>query len=323
MKNRLKFLCILFFLVIPLLLTAPDIPLVVSAWQQVATTEAAIETVVHSKPKTTNGSKVDQVVVKHPFPFQVGESLTFEFKFSRFPIYGTIGQLNMNVVPVENLTSEVKKDDPSPIPASKSSEQETRFGLQALAESKGFIPALFGLKVRDTFTSVVDLTDFSSLYMRKDIDEGKKHKKQVSLFHREKPEIHFSETDLSVANAQAAARTIEGVPWTTDLLSFWYMLRMQPFKEGETIPMVLYDDGKIFNVDVVVGKSEKISVEAGKYTARKLIIKAHEAQFIRRKGEYLIWISEDKNRLPVKVRFRTSSGTLTAELVKKNIPSLK
>lgn len=323
MKNRLKFLCALFFLVIPTFLTAPDIPLIVSAWQQVATTEAATETVVHSKPKATSGSKVDQVVVTHPFPFQVGESLTFEFKFSRFPIYGTIGQLNMNVVPLESLTDEVKKEDPAQIPASKSTEQETRFGLRALAESKGFIPALFGLKVRDTFTSIVDLTNFSSLYMRKDIDEGKKHKKQVSLFQREKPEVQFSETDLSLANAQPAVRTIEGVPWTTDLVSFWYMLRMQPFKEGQTIPMVLYDEGKIYNVDVVVGKSEKISVEAGKYTARKLTIKAHEAQFIRRKGEYLIWISEDKNRLPLKVRFRTSSGTLTAELVKKSIPNLK
>ena len=52
--------------------------------------------------------------------------------------------------------------------------------LKAEAVSKGFFQALFGVKVKDHYTSLVNLTDFGVLASTKLIEEGSSPRAKVS-----------------------------------------------------------------------------------------------------------------------------------------------
>jgi hypothetical protein len=104
--------------------------------------------------------------------------------------------------------------------------------------------------------------------------------------------------------------------WTTDLQTFWYVLRTQPLTPGKVIPMVLTEDDRVYDVPVVVTQDlERIETEAGSFRARKLELKAYESGFTRYKGSFLLWVSEDAARLPVRVQFKARGVTVTGKLV--------
>ena len=85
--------------------------------------------------------------ISHPLPFKFGETLFYEVSFSKFIFSGTIGELKLWV----------SKTGPGP---EAGGEKPEMIELRAEAVSKGFFPKLFGLKVRDRFTSVVSPQDF-------------------------------------------------------------------------------------------------------------------------------------------------------------------
>ncbi|MBX7219515.1 MAG: DUF3108 domain-containing protein [Blastocatellia bacterium] len=256
------------------------------------------------KPAVT--STAPPPALKHPFPFQKGETLTYDFKFTRFPFFGLLGQIELSVVepeaPPENVSIEFK-----------SKERQT---FQAKAESRGFFPSLLGLKVRDIFTTTVDGQDLGNLFGKREIEENKRKKKQLAVFDREKSVLTLTDTDLTQEKPVPTTRTVTSTPWTADLLSIWYVLRCIPLEENKKTPIVITEDGKTYTVEFVSQKSEKIKTDAGKFKARRIEIKAYEANFIRRKGEYYVWITEDARRFPVRVKFKTDAGTAVGELVK-------
>src|SRR6476661_5599952 len=69
--------------------------------------------------------------IAEPLPFKIGEMLVYDVSFSRLVFSGTIGELRLTVSkPLDTTGPEMLE-------------------LRAEAVSKGFFPALFGLKVKD------------------------------------------------------------------------------------------------------------------------------------------------------------------------------
>src|SRR5215475_1132534 len=71
-----------------------------------------------------------------PLPFKVGETLVYDVSFSKLIFSGVIGELKLTV----------SRPDPPTAPE--------LLELKADAVSKGFFPALFGIKVKDKFVSL-------------------------------------------------------------------------------------------------------------------------------------------------------------------------
>ena len=106
--------------------------------------------------------------VSQPLPFKPGETLVYDVNFSKFIFSGTIGELKLSVSNVSDSRPEMIE-------------------LKAEAVSKGFFPALFGLKVRDRYNSLVDPTDFGLRATTKLLDEGKIRREQKSVVERIDP----------------------------------------------------------------------------------------------------------------------------------------
>jgi len=235
-------------------------------------------------------------------PFKSGETLTIQVTFSKLILSGVVGEIRITA----SQPAQPEGSEPSDI-----------IQLHAEATSKGFFPALLKVKVKDSFDSVVRLSDFALQKSTKRIEEGKIKREEQSDVDHDRKRVIFTARDL--ANAKANPRTKE-VPCTSsiqDLLSVIYFVRTLPLRDGDVIPITMYDAGEMFEkVEVAVGNREEIKTDAGRFKTVKLIARVFDGRFFKRPGDLVVWLTDDARRLPIRARARTSGVTVTADLKK-------
>jgi hypothetical protein len=234
-------------------------------------------------------------------PFKVGEALTYDVSFSKVIFSGTIGELKLSVS--------------SPSEPLKTSMLE----LKAEAVSKGFFPALFGVKVRDRYITLVNPSDFGIHQSTKLLEEGKVRREQKSIIDREAGRVTFTDRDLADEKSETRTKERPSPSWIQDLLSTIYYVRTLPLKEGDVIPIPISDGGEIYNIEVIAGKREELKVGSTKLKAIQVNAKVFGGRYLKRSGEMLVWIADDDRRIPVRARVKTSGYTITVDL--KSFPA--
>jgi hypothetical protein len=234
--------------------------------------------------------------IAQPLPFKIGETLTYEVTFSKLIFSGTIGEVK--------LTASKSPDIANP----------EMIEFKAEAVSKGFFPALFGIKVKDRYTSLVNQTDFGLHTSTKLLDEGKVRREQKSVFNRETGRVTYTDRDLVRAKSEPRVKEQPSPSWVQDLLSAIYFVRTQPLKEGDVVPVPISDGGEVYNIEVVAGKPLEVKTVAGKFKAIQLNAKVFDGRYIKRSGEMLVWVTDDALRIPVRAKIKTSGATITVEL---------
>ena len=238
--------------------------------------------------------------ISDPLPFKVGETLVYDIKFSRLVFSGIIGELKLTVAePVDPPSSEMIE-------------------LRAEAISKGFFPALFGVKVKDRFTSLVNQTDLAMHTSIKILEEGKTRREQKSVINRETGLVTYTDRDLVNTKSAPKRKEKSSPTWTQDILSIIYFVRSQPLKEGDVISVPVCDGGEIYNIDVVSGTRQEIKTAVGKFKAIQLNAKVFDGRYLKRSGEMLVWVTDDTSRVPIRARIKTSGSTITVDL--KRLP---
>jgi hypothetical protein len=235
-------------------------------------------------------------VIPKPLPFKPGETLIYEAKLSKAILSGTVGELKLSV-----------REPAQP-------EMENVLELRAEATSKGFFPALVGLKIRDVFTTTVSVTDLGLVSSTREIHETKTRRFYKSTINREKGLVTFTEIDRTKPKAEPRTRQKPCPTWVQDVLSAIYFVRTRELKEKDVIPVPLSDLGENYNIEVIVGGREDVKTRAGRFRAVRLDAKIFDGRFSRRSGELLVWMSDDERRLPVLAKLKTSGYTATVEL---------
>ena len=234
--------------------------------------------------------------VAEPLPFKIGETLAYNVSFSKLIFSGTIGELKLSV--------SKPRDSPKP----------EMIELKAEAVSKGFFPALFGVKVKDHYISLVNQTDFGVHASTKLLEEGKVRREQTSVVNREAGLVAYTDRDLANVKSEPKVKEKPSPTWIQDLLSAIYFVRTQPLKEGDVIPVPISDGGEVYNIEVIAVKREEIKTGAGKFKAIQLNAKVFDGRYIKRSGEMLVWVTDDPTRIPVRARIKTSGATITVDL---------
>jgi len=242
-----------------------------------------------------------------PWPFKAGESLNYEVRFSKLIFSGTIGEITLKVA------------DPAEVPKPEAKESDL-IEFKAEAVSKGFFPSLFGIKVRNRYSALVNKADFGVHSSTQLIEEGKVRRERKAVFDRESGRVIYTDRNLADSSAKPAVKEEVSPRWILDLLSAVYFLRAQKLEEGSTIPVPISDACKVYNIDVVVEKREELKVDAGRFNTVKLDVKAFDGRYVKRKGEMQIWVTEDMPRIPVRAKIKTSGATVTIDL-KRTAPS--
>ena len=190
-----------------------------------------------------------------------------------------------------------------------------RFQLEGTGRTIGFVRALW--KLDATYRADANSQTLAPIETQ-----------QTESYRSKKIATHLTFTDSGVTRARtegegAGAKTTTRkftLPNLCDLHSAALYLRSQPLKQGSVYRLPIYAATNAYLATVAVTGREKISVHAGTYNAIKLDLQ------LKRIGKHLelephkkfrhatIWVSDDAERLILRIDAQIFVGTVFAEL---------
>jgi hypothetical protein len=142
--------------------------------------------------------------------------------------------------------------------------------------------------------------------------EGRYRSDKETIFDESKKRITY----FDYLKGKKKEYTLDGVLW--DVISGFYYLRAQPLTIGKVIYIDVFDSDKLLKAEVSVLRKEKIKI-SGRGEVDTVVVKPDlksEGLFHKR-GDVLIWLTDDEKRIPVKVETKVPIGKVVAEL--KNV----
>ncbi len=100
-----------------------------------------------------------------------------------------------------------------------------------------------------------------------------------------------------------------------DVISAFYYVRTQPLILGQTVYLNVFDSNKFLTIEVNVLAKEKVSLSDGREVDTVKIRPVLKSDGIfQKKGDILIWLTDDKKRTPVRVETEVPVGKVVAKL---------
>lgn len=224
-----------------------------------------------------------------PLPFAPGETLTYDVSWSVFPAGKVVATL---INPGKN-------------PAAG-------YEVKTTAQSQGFVSLLYD--VRDEFHSFFDPQTLCSRRISKRVNEGRRHKETEIKFDYPRRLAVLDERDPTRPNAPPKHDENVIPACVEDVVSAFYFLRNQPLQLGQKIKLAVNDGARTTDVVVEVEERGQIQTGLGNRTALRVEPKVF-GELYKRKGRMLIWFSDDKQRLPLRIQMTISVGSITGKLV--------
>ena len=259
---------------------------------------------------------------RNSIPIPVGERLEFEIKYSRFPIYATVGIVTFEYLgPWNNSAKTVSGNGPEPPIEGWNVEyrpgaDDKLLRLRATAISKGILIAILGIDVRDRFESLVNGDNFSARMNLTEVKEGKKHTVEAVTYDVRVPGDRYRTTDLANPNNPPKIKEVPHEEGMMSLLSAFYFVRFQRYKEGQMIRFPVSSDENNYVFDIVVARKEKLKTDCGNVKTVVLEPKLFgPGKFFNRQGEMSMWMTDDRRHMPLRLVAKTSAGTITARLL--------
>ncbi len=157
-------------------------------------------------------------------------------------------------------------------------------------------------KVRDRYEALWDLKSGRSLKYEKYIREGR----------------HKNEVKISIDPAANKARWYNSVwnvtPNALDVLSALYFLRLQKLSVGSEFEFDVYTKKKLWPLKVKVLKREKIRIGGKKVRAFVVEPAMRDEGIFKAKGKILVWLTDDRKKIPVKMASKIPIGSIVAEM---------
>lgn len=219
-------------------------------------------------------------------PFASGEEIFYNVRWQQIPA----GTACMKVFPLTRVDN---------IPA---------FHFQLSAKSNKFVDMFY--KARDVLEGFVG-KDFSGSLFYKQTSIGKE-KKQIRVeFFLDKHEVVYS-------NFGEKRKPIKIPLNTFDPVGSFYRLRTLDFEVGKTLNFPVTDGKKCFLQKGAILKKEKISTPSGTFDAFVVVPSVTHFSGVFEKSRnptVRIWISDDKNKIPVRIQIKVVVGSIIFDLV--------
>lgn len=161
-------------------------------------------------------------------------------------------------------------------------------------------------KVRDRYESLVDKQAIVPWYFIRRVNEGGYIINQNVSFN------HY------VDSAKSEKTTIKIPDNTQDLISSFYYARTIDFskaKEGDIFQITGYLDDEVFPMNLKFIGRETIKSKKGTFRCLKLRPMLQEGRVFKEQEDMTIWVSDDKNKIPIRVQTDILIGSIKMDLV--------
>ncbi|MEP6922899.1 MAG: DUF3108 domain-containing protein [Pyrinomonadaceae bacterium] len=240
-------------------------------------------------------------------PFKVGETLTYEAKYSRLLLRG---------IDVADLTFTVADDE-------KDSPNELQFKAEAV--SKGSLLKLVSYSFLQKFDSTVQTDNFRILQTVRYDEQDKRVRNSEANFDYLASKLTYREIDPN--NLMSPPRMITSPLETSaqDLISALYYLRRQPLTVGKEFMVRLSDSGVVYDIPVkVVARELQKSVLGKMWTLRIEPQIFGEKRPLAGEGKMIMWVTDDIRHIPVRSQIQANIGKIEIKLRRaENLQSLK
>lgn len=169
----------------------------------------------------------------------------------------------------------------------------------------------FFFKVEDVYQTIVDKNTLHPNYFIRRVDEGGYIKKKDIIFNQELKQAR-------VENYKHKTSEIFTIPeGVQDMISAMYYLRntnLSDLKIGEEATVDLFYDQKINKFKVRFLGKEIIRTKFGKIKAIMLKPIVESGRVFKGQNSVTVWVSDDENKIPLKIKADLVVGSLKAEL---------
>jgi len=174
-----------------------------------------------------------------------------------------------------------------------------------LAKTVGITDRLY--KVRDEYQAYFDPETILPYKSIRDISEGKYKKYNV---------VTYDYDSLKVTNIEGAVFDITSD--IRDMVSVFHVVRNSDFesmKYDEIIKFNTFFDNELFPFDMRYRGTETIKTRLGKFNCVKLVPYVEPGRIFNSEDDMTIWLSADRNRVPVRVKFDLKVGSVKIDLI--------
>ncbi len=192
-------------------------------------------------------------------------------------------------------------------------EKDTYYKLTVLGKSYSSYDNFF--RVNDYYSTTIDKETMQPITFVRKIEEGK-YRKYDSLYFDHKTLLVHS---YNGKTKEVAVKKIFDIDdCTLDLISVMYSLRnttVENYNPGEYIDISMFIDEETFPIHVVYEKKEiKKIKDLGKYPTLKIRPELIVGNIFKKGDIMNIWISDDKNKIPLLIETPISIGTIKVVL---------
>lgn len=194
-------------------------------------------------------------------------------------------------------------------------EEEDEFRLEARGKSYTSYDNFF--RVQDYYSTTIAKETLRPKTFVRYIEEGD-YRKFDSLYFDQKNGILHSYNGKS--KETSTHKTFDIDPCTLDLLSVMYSLRntkVEDYEPGEYLDISMFIDEEAYPIHVVYDKKEKKKIKGmGKIPSLKVMPELVVGNVFKKGDVMNIWVSDDKNKVPLLIESPISIGSVKAVLKK-------
>ncbi len=187
------------------------------------------------------------------------------------------------------------------------------YKIVSTAKSADYISLFY--KVRDMIVSTTMENSFASRSYKIKSREGKHVKQLGVLFAGEGGRKKTAYIDY-LAQSGKKTKKFTTPPGVMDPLSSFFYVCTMPLVVGKSVHVTIFDDEKVWNVEVKVLKKERVQTWAGTFNTIKIQPLLKSGGIFRRTGNLYIWVTDDARHMPVMLASKVKVGYIKAVLEK-------
>ncbi len=173
-------------------------------------------------------------------------------------------------------------------------------------------------KVDDVYETYVDRKSVLPRKFVRDVHEGGFKLDHEYIFNRKSLRVY---TKSKVNKEKTKAKEFDFNSCTFDMLSAIYAMRTIDFttmKIGDEQPIEIFLDNEFYNLSMIYKGKAMVDTEFGKIRCLKVIPKVISGRVFKDDEAVTVYVSDDKNKIPVLIESPLSVGTVKAILIDYN-----
>lgn len=161
-------------------------------------------------------------------------------------------------------------------------------------------------KVRDRYESFFTTDNLKPLKFIRDINEGNYKKYQ---------EVYFDHQSNTAKTDKGLFPVPEQVQDVISAVYFARNINYNKYKPGDKIPFNMFLDNKVYNMYIKYEGKETIKTKYGKFKTVKLKPLLLKGSIFTGGEKMSIWVTDDNNRIPVRIETPIRVGSIKVELM--------